>query len=107
MSFFNHIPINFQQAELIEKDDAHYYQTPNGDIYPSITTILHKTMPAEKQQSLQNWKEQEVAAPGSPKHSGIGAKLEPPSEEKNTSTAFRAPWPTSATTSRIQPSAMS
>jgi len=62
MPFFKHIPINFQQAELIEKDDAHYYQTPNGDIYPSITTILHKTMPIEKQQSLQNWKDQEVAA---------------------------------------------
>ena len=62
MPFFNHIPINFQQAELIEKDDSHYYQTPNGDIYPSITTILQKTMSAEKQQGLQNWKEQEAAA---------------------------------------------
>jgi len=62
MSLFNHIPINFQQAQLIEKDDAHYYQTPKGDIFPSITTILQKTMPIEKQQSLQNWKEQEIAA---------------------------------------------
>ena len=62
MSLFNHIPINFQQAQLIEKDDAHYYQTPKGDIFPSITTILQKTMNTEKQQSLQNWKEQEVAA---------------------------------------------
>ena len=62
MSLFNHIPVNFQQAELIEKDDAHYYQTPKGDIFPSITTILQKTMSAEKQQGLQNWKEQETAA---------------------------------------------
>ena len=62
MSIFNHVPINFQQAELIEKDDLHYYQTPTGKIFPSITTILQKTMSAEKQQSLQNWKEQEVAA---------------------------------------------
>ena len=62
MSLFNHIPINFQQAQLIEKDNAHYYQTPKGDIFPSITTILQKTMDTEKQQSLQNWKEQEVAA---------------------------------------------
>ena len=62
MSLFNHITINFQQAQLIEKDDAHYYQTPKGDIFPSITTILQKTMPIEKQQSLQNWKEQEIAA---------------------------------------------
>ncbi len=62
MSLFNHIPINFQQAQLIEKDDAHYYQTPKGDVFPSITTILQKTMSAEKQQGLQNWKEQEIAA---------------------------------------------
>ncbi len=62
MYLFNHIPINFQQAQLIEKNNEHHYQTPNGDIFPSITTILHKTMSAEKQQSLQNWKEQETAA---------------------------------------------
>ena len=62
MSMFTHIPINFKQAELVEKDDAHYYQTPKGDLFPSITTILHKTMPPEKQQGLQNWKEQEIAA---------------------------------------------
>ena len=62
MSQFNHVPIDFEQAQLIEKDDAHYYQTPKGDVFPSITTMLQKTMPAEKLQSLQNWKEQEVAA---------------------------------------------
>ena len=62
MSQFNHIPINFQQAQLFEKDNVHYYQTPKGDIFPSITTILQKTMSAEKQQSLQNWEEQEIAA---------------------------------------------
>jgi len=62
MSLYNHIPINFKQAELIEKDNAHFYQTPTGEIYPSITTILHETMTSEKKESLQNWKEQEIAA---------------------------------------------
>ena len=62
MSLYNHIPINFKQAELIEKDNAHFYQTPTGEIYPSITTILHETMTNEKKESLQNWKEQEIAA---------------------------------------------
>lgn len=62
MSSYNHIPINFKQAELIEKDNAHFYQTPTGEIYPSITTILHETMTNEKKESLQNWKEQEIAA---------------------------------------------
>ena len=62
MTKFNHIPVNFTQSELIEKDDAHYYQTPSGVIYPSITTMLQKTQTQEKQQSLQNWKNQEIAA---------------------------------------------
>ena len=62
MSLYNHIPINFKQAELIEKDNAHFYQTPTGENYPSITTILHETMASEKKESLQNWKEQEIAA---------------------------------------------
>lgn len=62
MTKFNHIPVNFTPSELIEKDDGHYYRTPSGAIYPSITTILQKTRPLEKQQSLQNWREQEIAS---------------------------------------------
>ncbi|MDH3677568.1 MAG: PD-(D/E)XK nuclease family protein [Nitrosopumilus sp.] len=62
MSNFNHIPVHFTQSQLIEKDDAHYYQTPSGVIYPSITTMLQKTQSLEKQQSLQDWREQEMAA---------------------------------------------
>ena len=62
MSLYNHIPINFKQAKLIEKDNAHFYQTPTGEIYPSITTILQETMSKEKKESLENWKEQEIAA---------------------------------------------
>jgi len=62
VSLYNHIPINFKQAKLIEKDNAHFYQTPTGEIYPSITTILQGTMSDEKKVSLQNWKEQEIAA---------------------------------------------
>ncbi|MDH3617984.1 MAG: PD-(D/E)XK nuclease family protein [Nitrosopumilus sp.] len=62
MTKFNHIPVNFTQSELIEKDDGHYYQTPSGVVYPSITTMLQKTQTKEKQESLQNWRDQEIAA---------------------------------------------
>ena len=62
MSVFNHIPVNFTQSELIEKEDGHYYQTPSGIIYPSVTTILHKTQSQEKQESLQSWRDQELAS---------------------------------------------
>lgn len=59
---FKHIPINFTPSQLIEKDGAHFYRTPTGEIYPSITTLLHKTQSEEKQQSLETWKKQEIAA---------------------------------------------
>ncbi len=62
MTKFNHIPTSFIPSELLEKNDGHYYQTPSGTIYPSITTILQKTQSLEKQQSLQNWREQEMAS---------------------------------------------
>ncbi len=62
MAKFNHVPVNFTQSELIEKDGGHYYQTPSGVIYPSITTMLQKTQTPEKQQGLQNWREQEIAS---------------------------------------------
>lgn len=62
MAKFNHIPINLTQSELIEKEEGHFYQTPSGSIYPSITTMLQKTQSSEKQESLQNWRDQEVAA---------------------------------------------
>ena len=59
---FNHLPINFTQSELIEKDDGHYYRTPSGFIYPSITTMLQKTQSQEKQESLRSWRNQEIAS---------------------------------------------
>jgi len=62
MANFNHVPVNFTQSEIIEKEDGHYYETPSGVVYPSITTMLQKTQTPEKQQSLQNWREQEIAA---------------------------------------------
>jgi len=62
VSLYNHIPINFKQAELIEKNNSHFYQTPSGEVYPSITTILQETMALGKKESLENWKEQEIAA---------------------------------------------
>lgn len=62
MFSFNHIPNNFEQAKLIQSDDGHHYQTPKGDVFPSVTTMLQKTMSLEKRQSLEDWKEREVAA---------------------------------------------
>lgn len=46
----------------MEKEDGHYYRTPSGIVYPSITTMLQKTQSREKQESLQNWRNQEKAS---------------------------------------------
>jgi ATP-dependent exoDNAse (exonuclease V) beta subunit len=32
-----------------------FYKIPNGDLYPSITTVLGQTMPEEKSKALKNW----------------------------------------------------
>lgn len=45
------------KAKLIERDNKHYYQTPQSHIYPSATTMLSATMSEEKKNKLQEWKE--------------------------------------------------
>ena len=45
-----------KRPKLVEKHKKHYYQTPSGKIYPSITTMLHALMPSGSKASLQRWK---------------------------------------------------
>ena len=45
------------KAKLIEKDGKHYYETPQGHIYPSATTMLSDTMPDKKKRKLQEWQD--------------------------------------------------
>ena len=46
-----------KKAILIEKDNKHFYRTPNGHIYPSVTAMLSATMPQEKKKGLQEWRQ--------------------------------------------------
>ena len=39
-----------------ETDAGRRYQTPSGDIVPSVTTILDKTKSEESRRALQNWR---------------------------------------------------
>jgi len=49
---FVHVPFELKtKAELIESNGRHFYKTPSGDVYPSITTKLSKT----KDYSGINW----------------------------------------------------
>ncbi|MDH3488859.1 MAG: hypothetical protein OEL56_00265 [Nitrosopumilus sp.] len=51
----NRIPQS-KKAILIEKDGKHFYSTPNGYIYPSVTAMLSATIPEEKKKGLQEWR---------------------------------------------------
>ena len=40
MSRFNHVPVNLPELETITLDRKRFYVTPQGQHYPSITTVL-------------------------------------------------------------------
>ena len=43
-----------KRSKLIEKNHKHYYLTPNGDIFPSVTTMLSAT--SDNRKSLARWR---------------------------------------------------
>jgi genome maintenance exonuclease 1 len=45
----------FKNLKSFSLNGYRYYETPNKKKYPSITSVLGKTCPEEKKQSLQNW----------------------------------------------------
>ena len=53
---YSGIPDN-KRSRLIEKNRKHYYRTPSGEIYPSVTTMLHSLMPKGNRLSLQRWRD--------------------------------------------------
>ncbi len=50
---YSRIPNN-KRPKLIEKNHKHYYQTPNGDTFPSVTTMLSAT--SDNKESLARWR---------------------------------------------------
>jgi len=43
-----------KRPKLIEKNRKHYYLTPNGDTFPSVTTMLSAT--SDNKESLKRWR---------------------------------------------------
>ena len=43
-----------KRSKLIEKNKKHYYRTPGGEIYPSVTTMLSAT--SDNKESLERWR---------------------------------------------------
>ena len=50
---YSGIPNN-KRPKLVEKNRKHYYLTPNGDTFPSVTTMLSAT--SDNKKSLQRWR---------------------------------------------------
>lgn len=53
MKRFTHQPANIPRAALTK---GHRYRTPTGIEYPSVTTVLGATKPAEEIAGLERWK---------------------------------------------------
>ena len=40
MKTFNHVPVNLPDIKAKNQDGSRVYETPDGNFYPSITTVL-------------------------------------------------------------------
>ena len=49
---FNHVPVKLPQLTATNKDGIRLYETPEGDLYPSITTVLS----IRKKEGLTEWR---------------------------------------------------
>ena len=49
---FNHVPVKLPQLTATNKDGIRLYETPEGDLYPSITTVLS----IRKKEGLFEWR---------------------------------------------------
>ena len=71
---FNHVPVKLPQLTATNKDGVRLYETPEGDLYPSITTVLS----IRKKEGLFEWRKKvgnEVANYVSGKAARRGTKV--------------------------------
>ena len=52
MKKFNHVPVELQDIKVTNKDGIRLYETPDGNMYPSITTVLS----VRNKQGLFEWR---------------------------------------------------
>tara|TARA_B110000977_G_scaffold61108_1_gene82962 strand:- start:3198 stop:3905 length:708 start_codon:yes stop_codon:yes gene_type:complete len=52
MKKFNHVPVELQDITATNKDGIRLYETPDGNMYPSITTVLS----VRNKQGLFEWR---------------------------------------------------
>ncbi len=47
---------DYPKLSTIPFNNQRWYQTPTGNVYPSVTTVLGGTMSKEKEDALNNWR---------------------------------------------------
>lgn len=47
---------NYPKLSTVAFNNQRWYETPTGNVYPSVTTVLGGTMKAEKVEALSNWR---------------------------------------------------
>ena len=52
MRYFNHVPIEIDKLKTQTIDKKRFYETPDGNLYPSITTVLS----TRNKQGLFEWR---------------------------------------------------
>ena len=52
MKKFNHVPVTLQDIKATNQDGIRLYETPDGNMYPSITTVLS----VRNKQGLFEWR---------------------------------------------------
>ena len=52
MKKFNHVPVELQDIKATNQDGIRLYETPDGNMYPSITTVLS----VRNKQGLFEWR---------------------------------------------------
>ena len=52
MKTFNHVPVTLQDIKARNKDGTRLYETPDGNFYPSVTTVLS----IRNKQGLHEWR---------------------------------------------------
>ncbi len=52
MTTFNHVPVSLPELETKTVDKKRYYITPEGEEYPSITTVLS----GRNKEGLSEWR---------------------------------------------------
>jgi hypothetical protein len=75
MNMFDVNLIEFQELNAVTGDDGRFYTTPEGKVYPSVTTVLGKT---KDQTHLQEWRDrlgEEAAARESKRTADRGTAL--------------------------------